>query len=110
MAALDRYRTDDRRALEQLYRRVGGAEAADRLQLTWQWERRQNPAGRAAAPWLVREGTAIIGACAAVPVRVSLSGKDLIGAWLTDPVVVHGTRSAPACTNSCCGRGIATPT
>ena len=87
MAALDRYRPDDRRALEQLYRRVGGAEAADRLQLTWQWERRQNPAGRAAAPWLVREGTAIIGACAAVPVRVSLSGKDLAGAWLTDPIV-----------------------
>jgi hypothetical protein len=87
MADLDRYRADDRRALEQLYRRVGGPEAADRLQLTWQWERRQNPAARAAAPWLVREGTAIIGACAAVPVRVSMSGKDLAGAWLADPVV-----------------------
>jgi GNAT acetyltransferase-like protein len=87
MAVLDRYRTDDRRALDQLYRRVGGPEAAERLQLTWQWERRQNPAARHAAPWLVREGTAIIGACTALPVRVSIGGRDVTGAWLTDPVV-----------------------
>jgi hypothetical protein len=79
MAALDRYRSDDRRALDQLYRRVGGSEAAERLQLTWQWERRQNPAARHAAPWLVREGTAITGACTALPVRVSPAGRDLAG-------------------------------
>jgi hypothetical protein len=77
MAVLDRYRADDRRALEQLYRRVAGPEAAERLQLTWQWERRQNPAARQAAPWLVREGTALIGACAALPVRISMAGREL---------------------------------
>jgi hypothetical protein len=87
MAALDRYRADDRRALEQLYRRVGGPEAAERLHLTWQWERRQNPAARQSALWLVREGTAIIGACGALPVHVSLAGKDVAGAWLADPIV-----------------------
>jgi hypothetical protein len=87
MAVLDRYRADDRRALEQLYRRVAGPEAAERLQLTWQWERRQNPAARQAAPWLVREGTALIGACAALPVRISMAGRELSGAWLSDPVV-----------------------
>jgi hypothetical protein len=87
MADLDRYRSDDRRALDQLYRRVRGPEAADLLQLTWQWERRQNPAARPTAPWLVREGTAVIGACAAMPVRVSLGGRELHAAWLRDPVV-----------------------
>lgn len=87
MAALDRYRTDDRRAFEQLYRRVLGGEAVERLQLTWSWERRQNPASRHAAPWLVREGTAVIGACVARPVVVSQAGRELAGVWLTDPVV-----------------------
>jgi hypothetical protein len=88
MADLDRYRSDDRRALDHLYRRVGGPDAADRLQLLWQWERRQNPAARHSAPWLVREGTAVIGACSALPVRVSQAGRDLHGVWLRDPVVV----------------------
>lgn len=88
MSGLDRYRSDDRRALEALYRRALGVEAAERLRLTWQWERRQNPAARGAdAPWVVREGTALVGALMARPVRVSLGGRDLRGAWLVDPVV-----------------------
>ena len=50
MSGLDRYRSDDRRALEALYRRTRGVEAAERLKLTWQWERRQNPGARGAEP------------------------------------------------------------
>lgn len=90
MPALDRYRSEDRRALEQLYRRVAGPEAAERLRLTWQWERRLNPAarGQAAHPWLAHEGTAIVGACDGLPVRVSMSGRELAGVWLADPIVV----------------------
>lgn len=87
MSGLDRYRSDDRRALEALYRRALGAEAVERLKLTWQWERRQNPAGRGAEPWIVREGTAIVAALVPRPVRVSLGGRDLRGSWLVDPVV-----------------------
>lgn len=88
MSGLDRYRSDDRRALEALYRRTLGVEAADRLKLMWQWERRQNPGARHAdSPWLVREGTTIVGALNWRPVRVSLAGRDLRGAWLVDPVV-----------------------
>jgi hypothetical protein len=86
VADLDRYRADDRRALEQLYRRVAGPEAAERLRLTWQWERRQNPAGHA-APWLAREGTTLVGASTATAARLPLSGRELDGAWLADPVV-----------------------
>ena len=88
MADLDRYRTDDRRALEQLYRRTAGPEAVERLKLTWQWERRQNPGARgAAAPWVVREGPTLVGSLNSLPVWITLSGKDVRGAWLTDPVV-----------------------
>ncbi|MGE0813002.1 MAG: hypothetical protein AB7O93_06630, partial [Vicinamibacterales bacterium] len=88
MAGLDRYRADDRRALESLYRRTGGAEAAERLTLTWQWERRQNPAARTAPPPLIiREGTAVVGSLLTRPVRVSLAGTDVKGAWVMDPVV-----------------------
>ncbi len=89
MSGLDRYRSDDRRALEALYRRTLGVEAAERLKLTWQWERRQNPGSRGAvdAPWVVREGTALVGALAPRPVRVSVSGTERRGAWLVNPVV-----------------------
>lgn len=88
MPGLDRYRSDDRRALEALYRRTLGVEAAERLKLTWQWERRQNPGARGAeAPWVVREGTTLVGALAARPVRLSLAGTDVRGTWLVDPVV-----------------------
>jgi hypothetical protein len=85
---LDRYRADDRRALEALYRRTAGPDAVERLKLTWQWERRQNPNARGtAAPWLVREGTSVVGSLVPRPVRVSLVGRDLQGAWLADPIV-----------------------
>ncbi len=88
MADLDRYRTDDRRALEQLYRRTSGPEAVERLKLTWQWERRQNPGARGAPPpWVVREGPSLVGALNALPVRVAVAGQDRRGAWLADPVV-----------------------
>lgn len=88
MTGLDRYRSEDRRALELLYRRSAGAEAAERLKLTWQWERRQNPAARQAAPpWVVREGTSVVAALATRPVDLTLHGRPVRGVWLTDPVV-----------------------
>lgn len=89
MTGLDRYRTEDRRALESLYRRAAGAEAAERLKLTWLWERRQNPAARGTTPpWVVREGTAIVAALATRPVDLALRGRAIRGLWLGDPVVV----------------------
>ncbi len=88
MTGLDRLRPDDRRALDSLYRRIAGGEAAERLALTWQWEHRQNPAARnAAPPWVVREGTALVAALATRPVDLTLSGRAVRGLWLADPVV-----------------------
>ena len=45
MADIERYTPDDRRGIEQLYRRTFGNEAADRVRLRWDWARR-NPAER----------------------------------------------------------------
>jgi hypothetical protein len=88
MTGLDRFRTDDRRDLEQLYRRTVGSEAAERLKLTWQWERRQNPGARGASPpWVVREGTALVAALASRPTELTMAGRAVRGLWLDDPVV-----------------------
>ena len=88
MTGLDRYRSDDRRDLEALCRRAAGAEAAERLKLTWDWERRQNPSAREAAPpWVVREGTALVAALASRPVDLTAEGRQVRGLWLADPIV-----------------------
>jgi hypothetical protein len=88
MSGLERFSTDDRRALELLYRRVAGADAVERLALTWQWERRQNPSGKGEPPPLVvREGTALVGALMTRPAQVSINGQMRRGIWLADPVV-----------------------
>ena len=89
MADIDRYRPDDRRGVEQLYRRTFGTQAADALRLRWNWTRR-NPASPLADPpfLIVREGPTVIAASALMPVRVSIRGLDSAGAWSGDPLVV----------------------
>ena len=88
MAEIERFTPDDRRGLEQLYRRTLGHEAADRLRLQWDWARR-NPAAGAAPPyWVVREGPTLIAACPLTPVRVTVRGTEVSGAWSADPLVV----------------------
>jgi hypothetical protein len=89
MAEIDWFRDDDRRGVEQLYRRTFGTEAADRVRLRWDWARR-NPAnaGGVAPYWIVREGPTVIAACPLMPVRVSIRGLNAEGAWTGDPLVV----------------------
>jgi hypothetical protein len=89
MADIDRYRAEDRRGVEQLYRRTFGTEAADRVRLRWDWARR-NPANAGGDPpyWIVREGPTVIAACPLMPVRVGIRGLNAEGAWAGDPLVV----------------------
>lgn len=89
MAEIEWYRADDRRGVEQLYRRTFGTEAADRVRLRWDWARR-NPAnkGGEAPYWIVREGPTVIAAGPLIPVRVSIRGLEAEGAWAGDPLVV----------------------
>ena len=43
MAEVNRYRAEDRRAVDALYRRVFGNDAADASRLRWEWQYRRNP-------------------------------------------------------------------
>ena len=43
MAEVDSYRSDDRRAVEALYRRVFGTDAAEASRLRWEWQYGRNP-------------------------------------------------------------------
>lgn len=88
MADIERYTPDDRRGLEQLYRRTLGNEAADRLRLRWDWARRNPGAGVEPPYWIVREGPTVVASCPLVPARVVVHGTELAGTWGSDPLVV----------------------
>ncbi len=88
MADIEPYSPDDRRGLEQLYRRTFGHEAVDRLRFLWDWARR-NPAIGTEPPYLVvREGPTLIAACPITPVRVTVHGHEVPGTWSAGPLVV----------------------
>jgi GNAT superfamily N-acetyltransferase len=89
MAEIDRFRPDDRRQIEALYRRVFGHDAADANRLRWDWQYRRNPQARPEGPliWLAREGQTIVGQYAAMPVRLCVQGREIDAAWGMDVMV-----------------------
>jgi hypothetical protein len=88
MADIDRFRLDDRRGVEQLYRRTYGTEAADAIRLRWDWARRSPANATQDPPFLiVREGPTVIAAAPLMPVKVSIRGLEADGAWAADPLV-----------------------
>ncbi len=89
MAEIDRFRPEDRRAIEALYRRVFGSDAAEASRLRWDWQYRTNPSNPPDGPliWVAREGPTVVGQYATMPVRLSLGGKDVPGSWGMDVMV-----------------------
>ena len=89
MADIDRYRPDDRRAVDALYRRVFGADAADANRLRWDWQYRRNPNNPSENPeiWLAREGPTVIGQYATMPVRLQVRGQEILASWGMDVMV-----------------------
>jgi GNAT superfamily N-acetyltransferase len=89
MADIDRYRAEDRRAVDALYRRVFGHDAAEASRLRWEWQYRSNPnnPGREPEIWIAREGPAIVGQYATMPVQVSVGGRQIQGSWGMDVMV-----------------------
>jgi GNAT superfamily N-acetyltransferase len=89
VADVVRYRPEDRRAVEALYRRVFGTDAAEASRLRWDWQYRRNPNNAGADPdiWIAREGRALIGQYATMPVRLSLAGREVQGSWGMDVMV-----------------------
>jgi len=89
MADIDRYRPDDRRAVDALYRRVFGTDAADANRLRWDWQYRRNPNNPSENPeiWLAREGPTVIGQYATMPVRLRVRGEEIYASWGMDVMV-----------------------
>lgn len=89
MADIERFRLEDRKAIDALYRRVFGHDAANSSQFRWNWQYLQNPNNPPEGPqiWLAREGPTIIGQYATMPVRLSLEGQDIPGSWGMDVMV-----------------------
>lgn len=89
MPEIDRYRPDDRRNIEALYRRVFGTDAAEASRLRWDWQYRRNPNNPEGVPliWVAREGPTVIGQYATMPVRLSLGGREVDGSWGMDVMV-----------------------
>ena len=86
---VDRYRPDDRRLVEALYRRVFGTDAADASRLRWEWQYRRNPNNPGGEPeiWVAREGPAIVGQYATMPVKLAVKGREVTGSWGMDVMV-----------------------
>src|SRR5687768_11023071 len=91
MSEIDRFRPDDRRGVETLYRRTHGPDAAEAHRLRWEWQHRRNPNNRTGEPgiWVAREGPTVVGQYPTLPVRISLRALEVDGAWGT------GARVAP---------------
>lgn len=89
MIDIDRFRPDDRYALDALYRHVLGDDRAEALQRRWEWLYLHNPNMPGDSPliWLAREGTAIVGQYATMPVRLWVNGVEIDAAWGTDVMV-----------------------
>ncbi|MDQ3070280.1 MAG: GNAT family N-acetyltransferase [Acidobacteriota bacterium] len=89
MTDIGRFKPEDKRGAEGLYRRVFGTDAADANKLRWDWQYRRNPAARRGEPliWVAREGGSVIGQYAAMPVVVQINGREVDGAWGTDVMV-----------------------
>lgn len=75
--------------MDALYRRVFGHDAADASRLRWDWQYRRNPNNPGGEPeiWIAREGPAIIGQYATMPVRLSIAGSEIPASWGMDVMV-----------------------
>ena len=83
MPEIDRFRPDDRRGVDTLHRRTHGPDAAEATRLRWDWQHRRNPYNPTGQPgiWVAREGPTVVGHYPTLPVRISLKGLEVDGAW-----------------------------
>src|SRR5262245_43673962 len=90
MSDIDRFRPEDRRGVDTLQRRTLGADAVEATRLRWDWLHGRNPFNPSGRPgiWVAREGPTVVGHCVTQPVRVSLKGLEVDGAWGSDAMVV----------------------
>ena len=58
-----------------------GTDAADASRLRWDWQYRRNPNNPGGEPeiWIAREGPAIVGQYATMPVKLAVKGREVAG-------------------------------
>jgi hypothetical protein len=88
MAEIDRYAPHDRPAIDQMYRRVFGPDAADANKLRWEWQYLRNPnSGGTPRIWIARENGIVVGQYATMPVRLQAGGREICASWGMDVMV-----------------------
>ncbi len=89
MADVARFKYDDLKAINALYRRVFGHDAAEASHLRWEWQYRRNPNNPPDGPqiWIAWEGPTIVGQYATMPVRLMVRGEEIAASWGMDVMV-----------------------
>ena len=62
--------------------------------MRWDWQHRRNPYNQGGQPeiWVAREGPTVIGHYSTLPVRLSIKGIEVEGAWGSDAMVAPERR------------------
>ncbi len=89
MAEIDLYKPEDRAAVDRMYRRVFGPDAADANRLRWDWQYQRNPNNPDGAPriWIAHDAGSVVGQYATMPVRLHVKGQEVCASWGMDVMV-----------------------
>lgn len=79
-------RAQDGDELLRLYREVFGEDLAEGSRRRWQWQYLENPVRGSNGPviWIAREGDAVLGQYASMPVRLHWGGREVSSSWGMD--------------------------
>jgi GNAT superfamily N-acetyltransferase len=87
--AVERRSAADDEELFRLYQEVFGAELTGNSRKRWIWQYRENPATPQDGPeiWVARDGDALLGQYASMPVRLWWGGREVRASWGMDVFV-----------------------
>jgi GNAT superfamily N-acetyltransferase len=87
--AVERRAAADDDELFRLYRDVFGTELSESSRKRWLWQYRENPATAPEGPeiWVARDGSALLGQYASMPVRLWWGGREVRASWGMDVFV-----------------------
>jgi GNAT superfamily N-acetyltransferase len=83
---VERRRAADAEELFRLYQEVFGGSLTESSRRRWQWQYLENPETGPEGPeiWVAREGAALLGQYASLPVRLQWGGRELRSSWGMD--------------------------
>ena len=89
MVTIDRYRPEDRAAVDALFRRMHGEVSAEAYLRRWDWQYARNPNLPNGLPliWVLRLDGQVIGQYATMPVKLAVDGREIDAAWGMDVMI-----------------------